>query len=81
MKEKPQAPAGALSSSPRIRPDMTVLDVVAAWEPTQKVFSSYDAQAGECICCNALFESLEAVARRYDLDLEKLLAELDKAAG
>ncbi len=64
-----------------IRSDMTVLDVVAEWEKTQDVFGRYDAQAGECICCNALFETLEDVAVRYGLDLEGLLAELDKAAG
>jgi hypothetical protein len=70
-----------MGSSNRITPDMTILDIVARWEPTQAVFSSYDAQAGECICCNALFESVQAVATRYGLDLERLLRELTVAAG
>ncbi len=59
---------------------MTVLDIVAQWENTQAVFKSYDALAGECICCNALFESLEKMAEKYSLDLAALLNELETAA-
>lgn len=59
---------------------MTVLDIVAKWESTQAIFKSYDALAGECICCNALFESLEKMAEKYSLDLNTLLNELETAA-
>ncbi len=59
---------------------MTVLDIVGKWENTQAVFKSYDALAGECICCNALFESLEKMAEKYSLDLDALLNELETAA-
>lgn len=59
---------------------MTVLDIVGKWENTQAVFKRYDAQAGECICCNALFESLEKMAGKYNLDLDVLLNELETAA-
>ncbi len=64
----------------KIRQDMTVLDVVSKYRPTEAVFKQYDQQAGECVCCQALFESLQDVAARYRLDLEKLLSELNKAA-
>jgi len=60
-----------------IHPEMTVLDVVSRYRRTEAVFKSYDARAGECICCQALFESLRDVAEKYDLDLNKLLAELE----
>ncbi|MCF8108747.1 MAG: DUF1858 domain-containing protein [Desulfohalobiaceae bacterium] len=59
-----------------IEPDMTVLDIISAHRQTEAVFCSYDAAAGECICCNALFETLKEMAARYSLDLEKLLADL-----
>ncbi len=60
-----------------IHPEMTVLEVVSRYRRTEAVFKSYDARAGECICCQALFESLRDMAEKYDLDLNKLLAELE----
>lgn len=59
---------------------MTVLDIVAKWEKTQAVFKCYDEPAGECICCNALFETVEQVCEKYTLPLEDLLADLEAAA-
>ena len=63
----------------RIRPEMTVLDVVHRWRQTEVVFKKYDERAGECICCQALFESLRDVVAKYSLDLESLLADLEAA--
>jgi hypothetical protein len=60
---------------------MTVLDVVFKYRQTEAVFKQYDQQAGECICCQALFESLQDVAARYNLDLEELLTDLETAAN
>jgi hypothetical protein len=65
----------------QISPDMTVLDVVSRYEATQKVFTHYDTKAGECICCRSLFETLETVAEKYGLNLEKLLTDLAVVAG
>ena len=62
-----------------IRPEMTVLDIVSRYRQTEAVFKRYDAQAGECICCQALFESLRDVAKRYDIDLKRLVADLEAA--
>lgn len=64
-----------------IQPNMTVLDIVTAFSATVEVFKKWDGKAGECICCNALFESLEDVAQMYNLDLSVLLIDLNKAAG
>jgi len=63
----------------RLHPEMTVLDVVSRWRETETVFKRYDAQAGECICCRSLFESVQDVAEKYHLDLEMLLADLEAA--
>ena len=63
-----------------IRPDMTVLDVVSRYRDTEEVFKSYDDLAGECICCQALFEPLKAVAKKYGLDLDRFLEDLKAAA-
>lgn len=63
-----------------IQPDMTVLDIVAKWKPTQEVFKGYDARAGECICCHMLFNTLDQVAEKYGLDLKLLMEDLEKAA-
>ncbi|MFO7931069.1 MAG: hypothetical protein R6U97_06655 [Desulfosalsimonas sp.] len=67
--------------SAKITPDMTVLDVVSRWRQTEKVFRSYDQTAGECICCNALFDTLSDAAARYSLDLTALIRDLKEASG
>jgi hypothetical protein len=58
---------------------MTVLDIVSTYSATQAVFKRWDARAGECICCNALFEPLETVAEKYNLDLSALIQDLKNA--
>lgn len=63
-----------------ISPEMTVLDIVAKFGNTQAVFKSYDTIAGECICCNALFDSLQQMATKYSLDLDTLLSDIETAA-
>jgi len=60
-----------------IHPEMTVLDVVSRYRQTEAVFKRYDGLAGECICCQALFESLRDVAEKYHLDLKRLLSDLE----
>lgn len=66
--------------SDRITPDMTVLDVLSSYRETEAVFRRYDALARECICCRALFDTLEKMASKYDLDLEELMSNLQDAA-
>ncbi len=63
-----------------IDPHMTVLDIVSRYRQTEAVFKQYDRQAGVCLCCQALFDSLKDTARRYRLDLGRLVADLEKAA-
>ena len=65
----------------QIRPEMTVLDVVSRFRETEDVFKKYDKAAGECICCQALFDPLRKVAAKYGLDLKKLLNDLESVAG
>jgi hypothetical protein len=62
-----------------IRPEMTVLDIISRHRETEPVFKSYDALAGECICCSALFDTIGQVAEKYRLDGEKLQQELEQA--
>lgn len=64
-----------------ISPDMTVLDIVSRFRKTEAVFKKYDRVAGGCICCEALFDPLEKVAEKYNLDLQTLLTDLKKATG
>lgn len=64
-----------------ISPEMTVLEVIHRHRKTETVFRKYDEQAGVCICCQALFETLEEVAGKYNLSLEGLLLELEAVAS
>jgi hypothetical protein len=65
----------------RITPEMTILEVIFRFQQTEPVFRRYDAAAKVCLCCQALFDSLQEVARKYGLDLHSLLADLEQAAG
>lgn len=65
----------------RITPEMTILEVLYQFRQTEKVFRRYDAAAGVCLCCQALFDSLEEVAQKYGLDVENLLSDLEQSAG
>lgn len=64
---------------PSIAPSMTILDIVFQFRQTEGVFKQYDEKAGVCLCCQALFEPLEEVADKYNLDLKQLIADLTNA--
>lgn len=57
-----------------------MLDIVRLHPDTEAVFRSRDEQAGECLLCQALFETVKITAQRYGLDQEKLLHDLNRAA-
>jgi hypothetical protein len=59
-------------------PDMIVLDIVSVNKETIDIFKSYDKEAGECICCTSLFETLDKVAEKYGIDLDTLLNDLSR---
>ncbi|MBM9519214.1 hypothetical protein JWG39_05190 [Desulforhopalus vacuolatus] len=61
-----------------IQPNMTVLDIVYTFKSTEAIFKKWDDKAGECICCNSLFDSLEVVAEKYGIELPDLLADLNR---
>jgi len=44
------------------------------------VFKKYDEQAGVCICCEALFDPLNNVSKRYKVNLGELIEDLTRAA-
>jgi hypothetical protein len=60
-----------------ILPEMTVLDVVRRFKGSEAIFRKYDEQAGVCICCQALFETVGDVAEKYRLNLEHFLSDLE----
>jgi len=64
---------------PVIRPDMTLLDIISKYRETETVFKSYDKLAGECICCNCLFDTLEQMVEKYRFDMAKIQKELEEA--
>ncbi|MBN2141411.1 MAG: hypothetical protein PHV85_10620 [Desulfovibrionaceae bacterium] len=66
--------------NPQIGPHTTVLDAVSRWPSTEEVFRRAGERAGACILCVALFETLGWVAERYELDLDELILDLERAA-
>ncbi len=59
--------------------NLTVLDVVSTYPETEVIFKSYDASVGECICCQSLFDTVQQVADKYNLDLTEILNKLNSA--
>lgn len=64
-----------------ITPDQTVLDIVAAYPETEPVFRSLDDRAGECVLCNALFETIADLCSKYNINQAELLFDLNKAVS
>ncbi len=58
---------------------LSLLEFVEKYPATEKVFKKYDGQAGKCILCHHLFDSLEDVIEEYRLDRDKILADLESA--
>ena len=58
---------------------MALLDIVQLYPATEAVFRARDKQAGVCLLCQALFETVADVAERYGLDLESLMKDLEQA--
>jgi hypothetical protein len=63
----------------RITPEMLVLEVLSACRQTEGVFRKYEGEAGGCLLCHSLFDSLAEAAAKYGLDLARLLADLKQA--
>jgi len=61
----------------RITPDMTVLEVINRYRNTESIFKKYDEQAGVCICCQSLFETLKDVSEKYRIDINGLITEIE----
>lgn len=61
-----------------ITPEMTILEIVDKYPQTESIIRKYDQQAGVCLCCQALFESLRDTAIKFGLNIEKLLDDLNQ---
>lgn len=61
-----------------INKNITILDLVNKYPETIPIFSMYDEEFSICICCNSLFDTLENAASKNSLNLEKLLADINK---
>ena len=51
------------------------------WRASEAVFQTYEAAGRNLSRCHALFDTLEEAAQKYNLDLAKLVADLNVLAG
>ncbi len=63
-----------------ITPEMTLIEVLHQHRQTEAVFRSYEGEAQGCLLCHALFDTLAEAAAKYELNLDKLLKDLQEAA-
>jgi hypothetical protein len=64
-----------------ITPEMTLIEVLQQYRQTEAVFRRYEGEANGCLLCHALFDTLAEAAAKYGLDLDRLLKDLQEAAG
>ncbi len=64
-----------------ITPDMTIVEVLSQYRQTEAVFRSYEGEAQGCLLCHSLFDTLAEVAAKCHLNLDRLVDDLNKAAG
>jgi predicted DNA-binding ribbon-helix-helix protein len=57
---------------------MSLLEIVETNPRAEEIIRQYDGEAGCCLLCNNLFDSLEDVARTYSLELMQIIAKLKK---
>ncbi len=62
----------------KIHKAMTILDILSTCRETEAVFRKYDKKAGVCLCCEALFDSLEDISTKYGVELNSLIEELER---
>jgi hypothetical protein len=64
-----------------ITPEMTIVEVLHQHRQTEAVFRRYEGEANGCLLCHALFDTLAEAASKYGLNLDRLLQDLQEAAG
>ena len=64
-----------------ITPDMTLVEVLSQHRQTEEVFRRYEGEAKGCLLCHALFDTLEEVAAKYDLNLDRLMHDLEESTS
>ena len=64
-----------------ITPEMTLIEVLHQHRQTEEVFRRYEGEAAGCLLCHALFDTLAEAAAKYNLDLDRLLKDLQESAG
>lgn len=65
----------------KITADMLILEVLSACRATEAVFRKYEGEAGDCLLCHSLFDSLKEAASKYGLPLQQILADLNAVAA
>jgi len=64
----------------KINAQTLLLDILTWYPAAQQLLAEYDRQAGVCLCCEALFDSVAEVAARCNLPADQLLARLRQLA-
>ena len=65
------------TGSMAISAHMSVLDIISEYPEAEAIFRSYDEQVGGCICCQMLFETVQDIVEKYQLNLPELLDKLN----
>ncbi|MGH4141055.1 hypothetical protein [Clostridium sp.] len=60
-----------------ITPKTILLDIVEKYPETEAVFHEYDTALGECLLCVNLFESIEYIVDKYNLNLNEIIGKLN----
>lgn len=60
---------------------MRIIDIIETYPETEDIFRQYDAKCKAVIMFQYLYETVEQVAKRYELNLDEMLVRLNKVIG
>jgi len=64
-----------------ITKDMNPLEIVQKYPGTEHIFREYDAVLGKCLLCNYLFDSIEDIATKHNINVEDILERINSTIG
>ena len=60
-----------------INKDSIILDIVEKYPESEKFFNEYNDLIGKCLMCSYLFESLDEIAKKEEIEINEFVMQLD----
>lgn len=62
-----------------ITKEQTLLEIVEDYPEREIAIREFDKEAGACLLCENLFDSIAEIEKKYEIDLSKLVERLNRS--